>query len=712
MLAGEDEDAVELPQEAAASVYLILASITALLEFREQFIEAEAFIDLCVETVEEGALPDPSVQMATSALANLCAEACDVSDAVVLAGGAAALVSLLRRWAGAPRASRKGSVRTVQWAAAALCNLSQAGGEAVSALVSCDVVGAIDAALSHRNDSSTEQFLCGCLCNVAALDPRALLDSGGIKTVLEMMQHGNSSRGKRAAVQVISNLQHVRDFDVNQELRDAGVVESLREVARGKSPKKLRESIEGALGTLALNGDENRDDLPLLETRSRKRSDTRRKRSQARTPSGKDGSRTSADHGRSSAQRQLDVPNHADVYERDEEPSNARQSAPQLSGSQLAVSNRSNSSSAGIGWQDPMSFNGAVEPSGFSPAKAAALLRSKKWSARSIEALLQRPEKLRAVMATVCSRPDSASPQRFIDTPTQPVAYADHSGAASSKASQRRHADYSGSTQLAADAMLVRQSEGYSHLYTPGRLPARPSTAIAQFGRSTNVAALPVWGIDVLNMFLPAGLSPRRVVYRCFGEAFARAEDLLDVLLLERYPVAVLTFRYIDEESCTRAYARLQDDPRLQHTANGWPLRLVQEEALIKTYVKSAVSTAGGSEVSVVQEIFGSCPGSPKYEDCEAREGLPPDSNPEVKEVHVSNGNSDDDFRLGHFEAGHLRCFYRNQTDLSEFAYACASAGFSTRQLGVVDRQSEWDGQTRPPSRREMHSQVSLHQTR
>lgn len=141
----------------------------------------------------------------------------------------------------------------------------------------------------------------------------------------------------------------------------------------------------------------------------------------------------------------------------------------------------------------------------------------------------------------------------------------------------------------------------YSHLYTPGRSPARASTATAQFGRSTNVSALPVWGVDVLNIFLPAGLSPRRVIYRCYGEAFARAEDLVDVLLLERYHVAVLTFRYMDEESCTHAYARLQDDPRLQHMADGCPLWLVQEGALISPARGCQMSKRSSAVVPVLQ---------------------------------------------------------------------------------------------------------------
>ena len=318
------------------------------------------------------------------------------------------------------------------------------------------------------------------------------------------------------------------------------------------------------------------------------------------------------------------------------------------------------SSSAG---QDSTIWRRAVTPDGFSPERAAALLLSKNWSRDCVDALLQRPEKLRIVMATLCGRPATASLQQFHDYPT---------------------------TALGATVPVrPHPSGGYS---SAPWLSARPATAMAQFGRSTNAAALPLWGVDVLNLFLPTGVSPRAVVYRCFGEAFARAEDLVDVLLLERYSVAVLSFRYADESTCKQAHAALQDDKRLQHTANGWPLRLVKEGLLIKTYVKSIV---GDSEVPSVQRVFGSCPGAPGYEECEVLRDASAMSSPQVPDE-----NSDaNELAAAEFEAGHLRCFYRNHTDLSEFAYACALAGFSTRQLGFVRRPSEWDGQTRSPSR-------------
>ena len=47
------------------------------------------------------------------------------------------------------------------------------------------------------------------------------------------------------------------------------------------------------------------------------------------------------------------------------------------------------------------------------------------------------------------------------------------------------------------------------------------------------------------------------------------------------------------------------------------------------------------------------------------------------------------------FHAGHIRCFYRNQTDLAEFCFCCSNAGFATRSVGLVERRSEWDQSTR-----------------
>ena len=64
-------------------------------------------MELCIGCVEEGGVEDPSVQMAASALANLCAEESDVSDTIVEAGAVAGLVSLLRRWGSAPARQRK-----------------------------------------------------------------------------------------------------------------------------------------------------------------------------------------------------------------------------------------------------------------------------------------------------------------------------------------------------------------------------------------------------------------------------------------------------------------------------------------------------------------------------------------------------------------------------------------------------------------------------
>lgn len=616
----------ELPKELAASAHVILASITALPDCRDKFAEASAYIGVCVDTLEKGELQDANVQMAASAIANLCAEACGISDLVVEAGAVPALVSLLRRWTSAPKTARMKAVRTVQWVAAAVCNLSQAGQDAVGALVSWDAVGAISAALSHRNDSSTEQFLCGCLSNIAVLDPRGLLDSGGIETVLAILHGGRSSRGKRAAVQVISNLQHEHSFDINQELREAGVEAGLREIDRAKSPKALRNSIENALDNLTLS----KDDSAMLSH-------------SIKSPP----ERKSLDHSHD--------------------------------GKQDSTSRR--------------------RVDGFSAEKAASLLLSKNWSRRSVEALLQRPEKLRAVMATLCGRPASSSPQRLTSAPGQDVAYNHHyspqtlanrvaRGRSAPHTASKSSYDYSTPVQ----GTNVRPTTTGGYAYIPGRLPPRAATAIAQFGRSTNVAALPLWGIDVLNLFLPTGLAPRAVIYRCFGEAFARAEDLVDVVLLERYSVAVLTFRYLDENTCKRAHAALQDDGRLQCTANGWPLRLVKEGVLIKTYVKSI---AGDSEVSIIQETFSSCSGAPMYEECEVLRDASLMFTVQDSDEHLD----DDEFAAADFEAGHLRCFYRNQTDWSEFAYACASAGFSTRDLGVVQRQSEWDGQTRSPSR-------------
>eukprot|EP01043_Picozoa_sp_COSAG02_P046245 COSAG02_NODE_4310_length_5526_cov_2.555187_2_plen_111_part_00 len=99
--------------------------------------------------------------------------------------------------------------------------------------------------------------------------------------------------------------------------------------------------------------------------------------------------------------------------------------------------------------------------------------------------------------------------------------------------------------------------------------------------------------------------------------------------------------------------------------------------------------------MSIIQEIFTGCSGAPMYEECEVLRDTSSISTAQDSDEQLV----DDEFAAAEFEAGHLRCFYRNQTDLSEFAYACASAGFSTRDLGVVQRHSEWDGQTRSPSR-------------
>jgi hypothetical protein len=722
----------DLPEAQAASAHVVLASITALPECRDKFAEARTYIEACVDTVEKGELQDANVQMSASAIANLCAEVSDVSDLVVEAGAVAALVSLLRRWTSAPKPARKGAVRTTQWVAAALCNLSQAGQDAVGALVSWDAVGAIAATLAHHNDSSTEHFLCGCLCNIAVLDPRGLLDSGGIETVLAILQGGRSSRGKRAAVQVISNLQHEYSFDINQELRDAGVEAGLREAVRAESPKALRNSIETVLQNLTFAEDDSAD---MLRSNNRTKDKTSGRRHVANKKSppakGQNLDRPTTDRSRPSTQRRLATPSRAHIWVRDAEPcecddcgmmvdtwceqceackhcySQGNPGAPRsctgrsngLHTTPKVWESRSETSHSLDSLSDGQNSTSQRRVDGFSPQKAAALLLSKNWSRGSVEALLQRPEKLRAVMATLCGRPSSPSPQRLTSAPGQHAAYAHHhhsphtfvdrvarGHSAPHMESQIRY-DYS--TPIPGGHMRPSTTGGYA--YIPGRLPPRAATAMAQFGRSTNVAALPLWGVDVLNLFLPTGLPPRAVVYRCFGEAFARAEDLVDVVLLERFSVAVLTFRYLDENTCKRANAALHDDGRLQRTANGWPLRLVKEGVLIKTYVKSIV---GDSEVSIVQEHFSSCPGAPMYEECEVLRDASSISSPLDPDEKLN-----DEFAAADFEAGHLRCFYRNQTDLSEFAYACASAGFSTRDLGVVQRQSGWDEQTRSPSR-------------
>lgn len=725
----------ELPTEQAESARVILASITALPESHVKFAEAETYIQDCVSTVAGGELHDANVQMAASAVANLCAEACDISDQLVEAGAVPALVSLLRRCASAPKGTRTATVRTVQWAAAALCNLSQSGENVVDALVSCDAIEAICTALSHHNDTSTEHFLCGCLCNIAIMDPQALLNSGAVETALTIMQDGQSSRGKRAAVEVISNLQHDSSCDINQKLRNAGAVESLQEVARAKSPKALRKSIESALEGLIVSRDNVAKQSGKRDDRGRpvvkKKSPTARAQKTSRT----------SERSQSLAPRRLATPSRAHVWVRNAETCKCddcgevvdtlcekcgackfcrsegspcvRRACSGRSGSPRSKSQRSGSQSETMHALNSTSTRqgsmGTRTRDGFSPEKAASLLLSKSWSQRSVEALLRRPEKLRAVMAALCWRPASPTAQHRTTSSRwhssfaneslselqggehasgQTVGYTMSDGVARAQTApgsvQTRSWDYSTPTHDVSPSFRPNTAGAYA--YVPGGPPARTATAMAQFGRSTNVAALPLWGIDVLNLFMPTGLAPRAVIYRCFGEAFARAEDLVDVLVLERYSVAVLTFRYIDENTCARAYAALQDDEHLQHTANGWPLRLVKEGLLIKTYVKSI---SGDSEVSIVQERFGNCLDAPEYEECEVLRDA----------SSVAPRDVDEEPAAAEFEAGHLRCFYRNQTDVSEFAYACASAGFATHGHGVVHRQSEWDEQTRSPTR-------------
>lgn len=472
--ADEGTDEAELPEDVSASAHVVLASITALPEYREQFAEAEAYIELCIGCVEEGGVEDPSVQMAASALANLCAEESDVSDTIVEAGAVAGLVSLLRRWGSAPARQRKATERTVQWVAAALCNLSQAGDTAVGALVQCDAVGAINDALAHSgggSGGSTEQFLCGCLCNIAVLDPQALVRAGGIETALAVMQESGSSRGKQAAVQIISNLQHERSFEIDQELRDAGAVESLREAARAKSPKALRSSIEAALDGLEAEGDED-DDIGdstpgmLLKDRGRSRNPkeiSRSKQGGRRTASSKKPeAAASSRREAASRQRRLPTPSRAHIWVRDAEAcecddcgllvdtwcqrceacktchlrggphttrfcegggrvaTSPQQPTPHHQQHSYSVSSRSTSpdsiaSSPRFMPETPAGHSQYGHTTGssagaFSLDRAAALLRSKNWSERSIVALLQRPEKLRAVVATLSSRP--SSPQR------------------------------------------------------------------------------------------------------------------------------------------------------------------------------------------------------------------------------------------------------------------------------------------------------------
>ena len=316
----------------------------------------------------------------------------------------------------------------------------------------------------------------------------------------------------------------------------------------------------------------------------------------------------------------------------------------------------------------------------FSPETAAALLRARNWNARTIEALLLRPEKLLSVVAALtpsraaspCSQPRQSRGYGYGSPPrTAPGRMTEYG-----QPIDWQGAGWAGGGQFATPQQPSTSGGSY--------FPGRATTAAAQFGRSTNVTALPLWGIEVYNLFLPTGLAPRSVVFRCFGEAFARTEDLVDVSLMQKYAVAVLTFSYAGEETAVDAHAALQEDPRVQSISKGgWPLRLVREGRLIKTYVQSKT---GDGEVDGVKDIFGSCPGAPKYDECEVLRDAPLDEAEEHEE------ESDELLLIARgFEAGHLRCFYRNQTDISEFSFACANAGFSTRQLGVVERCSEWD---------------------
>ena len=253
---GSDEEGEhELPAHVAASAHVVLAHITTLPECRDQFAEADVYLELCAGCVAEGALDDQSVQMAASSLANLCIEASETSEAVVEAGAAAGLTSLLLRWAGAEPDQRDAAERTALWAAAALSNLSQVGGDAIAALIEADAARVIVAALGcgHATEAgrSIEQFLCGCLCNIALADPHALVAAGGIETALGVMQESGTSRGKQAALQIISNLQqHSGEHEIVESLLDAGAVDTLKDMRRSKSPATLRRSIETALEEL------------------------------------------------------------------------------------------------------------------------------------------------------------------------------------------------------------------------------------------------------------------------------------------------------------------------------------------------------------------------------------------------------------------------------------------------------------------------------
>ena len=682
--------------ELFSSALLVLATMTTLPDVGDEFVEA-GLIELAVEMLEEGALGDPNVQMAASMVSNLSAEPTTAAAAFIGAGAVGGLAGVLQRWAAAPAAQREAARLTAQWAAAALSNLcQQPGPDALAALVDSGGVQAVNDALAHAGggDGTIEQFLCGCLCSVAVVDPEALVASGGIETALTVVRSKSPSRTRQAAVAVISNLQGDGNPDVDQELRQAGAVESLRLCGQSRSSKALQSSVEEALAGLEQDGESTADDDGSPRPGSRSGKPKKRRKKPAKRPStpakdvretrkGKVRTRPRGPepHTDEAAQEQKEHPAVKHGGREDDNAPSMTDKASQDGTSrdetsrwlQREASREAAYPQPAAAAQRPTSpsFSTSVEL-----AAAQDLLRSKRWSEQAIQALMARPEKMLAICATLrtSSPPRPGSPQR----PGSPGSWRQaHTDGRSPSPPQTAPASVHQSQQPLRLPFSMPTPSDLSTFGHPGR-PATAAASLSAFGRSSRMTSLPLWAVDIFNLFMPAGLAPRGIIYRCFGEAFARAEDLLDVCVLEKYSVAVLVFSYSDEAKASNAHMQLQAEP-LVARGRPWPLRLVREGRTIKTYVPQRGATDGPS-VASVQDAFGSC--------AEAYD--------ELKVLRETDESADKDGTADlKFHAGHIRCFYRNQTDLAEFCFCCSNAGFATRSVGLVERRSEWDQSTR-----------------
>eukprot|EP01043_Picozoa_sp_COSAG02_P012382 COSAG02_NODE_477_length_21523_cov_11.763163_8_plen_838_part_00 len=250
-----------VPMERAACVVLSTIAAHADEATRKQFVSNE-LIDRFVEILEEHEHFEV-LSLAAAALANLSASVpSETAGAIVSAGGVEALVGMLRRMPGTAVLS-DASARSGQWAAAALCNLCRQGQDAALAVTRCDGVAAIRACLEDAGDDAgtMHQFLCGALCNLAAIDGEALLFSrSGIGSAVKVLQDGGrKSRARLAAAQVISNLQGDASPRVAAGLKQVEPLlrEALTAAALSNGSAAMLREVSSALGAL------NRDVAPV-----------------------------------------------------------------------------------------------------------------------------------------------------------------------------------------------------------------------------------------------------------------------------------------------------------------------------------------------------------------------------------------------------------------------------------------------------------------